>query len=199
MESLKLKMAAGALALTLGAAGAAQAALPLCTNGDISPTASDCGGFFAGNLINNSPAAITAQKADLLASFGFVWDGVTLAEPDLPSLSGMTVNFAGLLYGDTIVGMHFGKGNVAHGGVGAEATAFYEFDAGTTGLDFFTISHYVTLSNARVYSTGKAPINPPPPPPPGVPEPAAWALMLLGFGGIGATLRAARRSAVVKA
>ncbi len=30
---------------------------------------------------------------------------------------------------------------------------------------------------------------------PGVPEPAAWTLMLIGFGSIGATLRAARRKA----
>jgi hypothetical protein len=29
----------------------------------------------------------------------------------------------------------------------------------------------------------------------GIPEPAAWALMLIGFGGIGASLRAARRKA----
>ncbi len=30
------------------------------------------------------------------------------------------------------------------------------------------------------------------PPPPGVPEPAAWALMILGFGGVGAMLRRRR-------
>jgi len=34
-----------------------------------------------------------------------------------------------------------------------------------------------------------------PPPPGAVPEPAAWALMILGFGGVGATLR--RRRALV--
>jgi hypothetical protein len=32
-----------------------------------------------------------------------------------------------------------------------------------------------------------------PPPPPGVPEPATWAMMLLGFGGLGAMLRSRRR------
>jgi hypothetical protein len=192
------KFAAAVLAVALGASGAAQAALPLCTNGDISPTASVCAGFFAGNLIDNSPADVAAQKADLLAAFGFVWDGSTVAEPDLPSLSGTTVNFDGLLYGETIVGMHFGKGNVAHGGVGAEATVFYEFDAGTTGLDLFAITHYVTLSNARVYSTGTAP-PPPPPPPPGVPEPAVWGLMLLGFGGVGTMLRSKRRGVTLPA
>ncbi len=34
------------------------------------------------------------------------------------------------------------------------------------------------------------------PPPPGVPEPASWALMILGFGGIGAALRRRRRWAL---
>lgn len=33
------------------------------------------------------------------------------------------------------------------------------------------------------------------PPPPGVPEPAAWAMMLIGFGGLGTVLRR-RRAAV---
>jgi hypothetical protein len=32
--------------------------------------------------------------------------------------------------------------------------------------------------------------------PPGVPEPATWAMMLLGFGGLGATLRRRRAQAV---
>jgi hypothetical protein len=35
--------------------------------------------------------------------------------------------------------------------------------------------------------------------PPGVPEPASWALMLMGFGGLGAALRGARRRDVVAA
>lgn len=36
---------------------------------------------------------------------------------------------------------------------------------------------------------------PPPPPPPGVPEPASWALMLLGFASLGAVMRAHRKAA----
>jgi hypothetical protein len=35
-----------------------------------------------------------------------------------------------------------------------------------------------------------------PPPTPGVPEPATWALMLMGFGAAGAALRSRRRSAL---
>ena len=37
------------------------------------------------------------------------------------------------------------------------------------------------------------------PPPPGVPEPATWGLMLLGFGGLGAVMRSQRRTATVSA
>jgi hypothetical protein len=40
---------------------------------------------------------------------------------------------------------------------------------------------------------GNSPLNQPPP---GVPEPAAWAMMLLGFGGLGAVLRRRRRMVV---
>jgi hypothetical protein len=35
---------------------------------------------------------------------------------------------------------------------------------------------------------------PPPPPMPGVPEPATWAMMLIGFGAMGTMLRRRRRA-----
>ena len=50
--------------------------------------------------------------------------------------------------------------------------------------------------NYKVDSLGFLPDALPPgdPPTAGVPEPASWALMLLGFGGLGAALRARRRT-----
>jgi hypothetical protein len=39
----------------------------------------------------------------------------------------------------------------------------------------------------------------PPPPPIGTPEPGVWALMLLGFGGVGAALRGRRSGAAATA
>jgi hypothetical protein len=41
-----------------------------------------------------------------------------------------------------------------------------------------------------------ADVLPPTPPPPGVPEPASWALALMGFGAIGAALRTRRARAL---
>ena len=49
---------------------------------------------------------------------------------------------------------------------------------------------------------GGPPIDLPPPPTPpvaDVPEPAAWSMMLLGFAGLGAVLRASRRRAAARA
>jgi len=52
---------------------------------------------------------------------------------------------------------------------------------GAIGLGFFGDSHADNFGGAAVA---------------GVPEPAAWALMLLGFGGLGAALRSRRRLAL---
>ena len=53
------------------------------------------------------------------------------------------------------------------------------------------------ITNDRPGTWSATTVNPPPVDPPvsGVPEPAAWALMLVGFGGLGATLRRRRATA----
>ena len=50
-----------------------------------------------------------------------------------------------------------------------------------------TLDNTQGCSNAILYTTGN------PPPPPSVPEPATWAMMLLGFGAAGTALRRSRR------
>ncbi len=45
--------------------------------------------------------------------------------------------------------------------------------------------------------SGRAGVNAPPPPPSGVPEPGTWAMMLVGFGGMGAAMRRRRHSKVL--
>jgi len=170
--------AASAVAM-LAAASAANATA--CANNDISPAALSCVGFYSGNVLSGSPADINTQYA-ALASLGFTWDKNWNALTPLQLGGSHTVNFPGTMYGISYVGVHFGNGQ---GGPG-NGTAFYKIDAGA-GLDSFTL-RYNASSNAVLYSTGA-------PPPPGVPEPATWALMIGGFGMVGATLR--RRRAVV--
>jgi len=50
-----------------------------------------------------------------------------------------------------------------------------------------------SLSNVQPYTPPAAP----PPPPPGVPEPATWAMMLVGFGGLGVAMRSRRRASAI--
>jgi hypothetical protein len=54
----------------------------------------------------------------------------------------------------------------------------------------------VGLDNVRFGQVDLTPPPPPPPPPPvgAIPEPGAWALMIIGFGGAGAMLRRRRTS-----
>jgi hypothetical protein len=90
-------------------------------------------------------------------------------------------------------------GDEAHGN--ASFRRSFDVGAAVTALG---VSQYGTSSGAINGSNGFDPdsiavINyidttpPPPPMPGGVPEPATWAMMLLGFGGLGATLRHRRR------
>lgn len=193
-----------------GATGgqAAPVVLPVCALSDLSPGAAACSGFFQGNLLNNSSPDVSAQLAALNAIGLSDWDG-SLVEPQM-NLSSSLVDFQTALNGVTWVGIHFGAGTNSPspqtpGGV----TGFYRFDAGVN-LASFMLS-YGSASAARLYATGPAPVIPPPvitptnePEPPSmdappsngavgaVPEPATWAMMILGFGAAGAFLRRRR-------
>lgn len=164
----------------LGAAASIAFATPasatVCAVTDISPTALACSGFFDGNLLNSNGANITAQKA-ALANLGFTWDGNFNNVEKIDSLGGShEVDFTTLLKGISYVAFHFGNGQ---GGPG-NATAFYKLDAGV-GLDKILLA-YNASSNAVLYSTSAG----------AVPEPATWAMMLVGFGAIGTVARRKR-------
>lgn len=178
--------------------------LPVCALSDLSPGAAACSGFFQGNLLNNSSPDVAAQLAALNTIGLSNWDG-SMAEPQL-NLTSSLVDFQTALNGFTWIGIHFGAGTNSPspqtpGGV----TGFYRFDAGVN-LASFLLS-YGSASAARLYATGPAPVVPPPvttptndpldPPSSGgavgaVPEPATWAMMILGFGAAGALLRRRR-------
>lgn len=143
-----------------------------CALTDISPAASLCSGFSAGNLINASDMATVAP---ILVGLGVTGANGSWIEK-LSDLQGVTtIDFATPLYGTTVIGLHFGKAGVDLQGGG---TAFYSFNAGTTGLDKFTVNLGAS-SNAALYFTGAAP----------VPEPETYALMLAGLGVLGLVAR----------
>lgn len=167
---------------------------------DLSLAAISCSGFYSGNLLNN---ADTAAQVTGLAGIGFSWDGNFTALADAgfkQDISGTSLDlnalFGTMAYGVTVIGIHFGGGGP--GGVG-NGTAFYKFDAGTTGTKILALD-YPGSSGIVLYSTGHAPIVPPLGSPPGnetavgVPEPASWLMMVGGFGLIGGGLRRRQRA-----
>lgn len=184
----KILAAGAACAAAMFAASAQARPTPLatCADTDISPIAMSCIGFISGNLLSGSPADITSQT-NSLASLGLSWDGDFGSDEKLDSLNGThTLNFDTLLTGISYIGIHFGAGQ---GGPG-NGTAFYKLDAGA-GLDTITLN-YNASSDAVLYYT--SPVSHA-----AVPEPAAWALMITGFFGLGATLRRRRRNRLAAA
>lgn len=178
-------LAAMALGSAMVAAAPAQAAIsiplvvPSCAASgldDIVPNAQACSGYFQGNLLNN---ASLVQQTLGLATLGLIWNGITIEKVD-PGAA--TLNFNTVLNGLTWIGIHYGAGegpvNVP-GGV----TAFYRFDAGVN-RDTFGITPG-SISGVSLYATS----------PGTVPEPAAWALMIVGFGLAGTAMRRRARVA----
>jgi hypothetical protein len=175
---MKIALASAALLAFSGAAQAAE--YPSCSVNDISPTASACAGFVGGNLLSGKASDVAAAQT-LLAEIGFTGDAANRLEILSPLNGSHTVDFQTLLSGDTFIGLHFGNGRGSPGNPDGDTTAFYRFDAGA-GLDQFFITSYNASSNAVLYRTTVA----------GVPEPGTWAMMLLGFGAMGASMRRRR-------
>ena len=180
-NNLKVGLFAGVIAVSGIAtpSDAAVAVAPIaCNNADISPVATDCRGFVFGNAIGST------SSETLLAELGY--SGA--AKPGIETLIDLkgltTINFATLLFGETVIGVHYGNGEGSPGNPmgpvkgDGDDTAFYKFDAGTTGLDTFQLK-YAASSNVRLYKTGVG----------AVPEPSTWMFMMLGMAGVGFSLR----------
>jgi hypothetical protein len=99
----------------------------------------------------------------------------------LSNLNGTaTLNFGTLsLSGLTVLGAHFGNNTDS---AANDVTAFWLLNI-TTPTNMITLANGTGSSNAQIFSTGTPP----------VPEPATWGMMLLGFAGIGMTMRRSRR------
>ena len=159
--------------------GAAPTISP-CTNFTFSVTIIACAGGYSTNLLQTSLTDPTGLAA--LASLGAPNSGIFL-EPKLGPLDSATgiINFNTLLTGMTVFAFHAGGA-----GDGDQGTFFFQFNAGA-GVDVITIndrlnSNATGLSNAALFQTGQG----------AVPEPATWAMMLLGFGAMGVSLRRRR-------
>jgi hypothetical protein len=171
-----------------------------CTAGFTSPNAIACQGYYSGNLDGNSDSIAFQQSAiqallsqhptDPNPQLGYVptafsWDGdwnalvnagnvITSAQ-----LVGNQLVFSTPLFGQTIIGAHFGNNAEADQN---NVTAFwlFNFTAPTSGITFDNLQGF---SNAALYQTQ----------PGGVPEPGTWAMMLLGFGATGVAMRRRRQ------
>lgn len=146
---------------------------PACsTTADLGIPVISCSGFSEGNLVN---VGHKDDAAALLGLIGIMSNGIPIANA---SISGATtLSFTQALYGLTVIGIHIGGGS-DHDGHVKESTAFYKFDAGTTGIHSIT-TRFDTLSNAGLYKTMAAP----------VPEPGTYAMLLAGVGLLGAVAR----------
>lgn len=169
----------GALALTVVSSPAfALTPVSACDVGDLTPTAQACAGYYAGNLLSGNAQDLLDQQT-ALASIGLNWDTgdwstVDATKDNDGDAFGEFTNMSGL----TWVAIHYGAGNAGPGkGVRGGVTAFYRFDAGQS-LASFGINEGA-ISSITLYQTGGDV----------VPEPATWAMMIAGFGLVGAAAR----------
>jgi len=111
-----------------------------------SPDAIGCAGYFGGNLLNNSPTDLINQTyaiASLDGDFAFDGDFNALAAGML--LNGNELHFGETLFGQTIIGAHFGNVDGPAGNV----SVFWLFDFGSEGVDFIMLDNAEGFSNAN--------------------------------------------------
>jgi hypothetical protein len=180
-----------AAAATFAAASPAQAALtptnPVnnCATTNVSPTASACVGWYAGNLLSGNVNNRNDAKA-ALALLGFNWSPNTLVNtlqtvtPPVGSPAG-SINFTGFLSGLTVIGIHRGGGGDNTG----SSTAFFRWN-NLAPTDVVTLN-LNGLSTSTLYITTFSQ----------VPEPGTWMLMIAGIGLMGWQLRRRRQTVKV--
>ncbi len=199
MTLIKSGLAAtfAAAAMLAGAPGAQAAVTYIgatnpCSTTDITG-ATACAGFYTGNGIAGTGNAADNQ-ADaftklIIAGTPTIIDSVDAVDGDNSGV----IDFGRLLYGFTVISAHWGAGTGGPGvGVRGGVSGMYTFNFATPTATVTT--HFgSTWSNARLFSTEVCTTNC------GggggggvVPEPATWAMMIMGFGAAGALIRRRR-------
>ena len=183
---LAATVAASAITISVPAYATVEVSAPTnvgCSTGPLAPPADYCAGYYTDNLLGGSPADITAQQnaIHLLPGFGSYtvdWTALTnagdiVSNGDVTALNALLANVGG----QVLVGIHWGNVPGAAGNV----SAFYLWNNVATGSIHLTSTE--GWSNAVLYTAT-----------PAVPEPATWAMMLLGFSGIGMSMRRKRNA-----
>lgn len=153
-----------------------------------SPTvsASNCVGYYSGNLINTNTQGDMNAALDTLTNtttWNITYNSIAGTEQTSLDSNGL-LSFGTALYGTVIFGVHVGNTGTATDPTLQNQTAFFLF-SGLTGQTTINIDGLAKgFSNAVLVENGT---------PPAVPEPATWAMMLLGFGAMGLVVRSSRR------
>jgi hypothetical protein len=177
MKKIVLALCAtGAVALASPASATIEVSAPTnvgCASGPLAPPADKCAGYYDNNQFSNANVGAQQSAIDLLLGAGNYtvnWTnltnaGLVVSGSDLTALNNLLANAGG----QVVLGLHWG--NVP--GTAGNVSAFYLWNNATAGSIRLTDTQ--GYSNAVLYRSTTPP----------VPEPATWAMMLLGFGAIG--------------
>jgi hypothetical protein len=190
---LKIALATAVLGFAAAAATPANATVEVssspntgCATGPLAPPADYCAGYYSDNLLSGSPADLASQQTAIQLLPGFssftvdsaLWN--SLVAGGLKADNGNLTDLNNLLAGaggQVLLGLHWGN---VPGDPYQNVSAFYLWNNAAPGSIHLT--NTTGWSNAVLYRAG------------GVPEPATWGMMLLGFAGIGFAMRRSRRS-----
>jgi hypothetical protein len=156
-----------------------------CATGPLAPPADKCAGYYDNNQFSNANVGAQQSAIDLLLGAGNYtvdWNaltgaGLVVSGSDLNALNNLLAGAGG----QVVLGLHWGNVPGAEGNV----SAFYLWDNAAVGSIHLTDTQ--GYSNAVLYRATGA-----------VPEPATWAMMLLGFAAIGLASRRRRTQALAK-